>query len=381
MVSALYPLTLATLPELLQKNTLGLLLLALLIQQAQAISRSVNAKRIVSLICIFILILLTHYGSTAAALLYISAFLLSQWIHKRSKWTLWLGFGLLLSSLSSLLAFYLFDIQRFERVMSYAIRMGEYSILGSLFSPENPDFLSSIGMLVVPIGFVALLYYGYRKSNASLSQETSVFWLCNILFCYLLLLPVYEPALLQRFVIFLALPLFFVIAFTLQYTLKSLFWKRSLAGLALLGTTVFATGEITSLILLNKDKEVIYHDLLVMKDAVGFSNNDLILTRNGAEHISNWFLETKSSLITSFTLKDFERYDRIFLLNPTEGGSTAPSGTQEDIQKYQYMMSNISEPAEAQIAYESDHIKLLQLPNPPKEWKFDKEGNWTSYTQ
>lgn len=379
LASAFFPLTLAHMPEFLQKNTLGLLFLAILIQQSQTISKGLDVKRIVSIIFTFILILSTHYGSTAAALLYLVALLLSLWSHNKNKWTLWLGLSLIFGLVISLYSFYNFDIQRFERIISYINRMGESSIMGSLFSPINTDKFTSIIMLVGPLGFVALLYYAYKISKAALTHENSVFWLCNILFCYLLLLPIYEPALIQRFVLFLTLPLLIVIAFTIHYTLKRILWKRVLLGFVILGTILLSIGEITGLVLLNKNKEPIHNDLLVMKETVGFSNNDLILTRNGAEHISNWFLMTKSSLITSFNLEDFEKYNRIFIMNPIEGAMTAPSGANKEIQKYQYMVSNIDEPTEAQVIYQSSHIKLLQLTFPPNEWKFDDDGYWISY--
>lgn len=379
LASAFYPLTLAHMPEFLQKNTLGLLFLAILLQQSKVISKGLAVKRIVSIIFIFILILSTHYGSTAAALLYLVALLLSLWLHNKNKWTLWLGLSLVLGLGISLYSFYTFDIQRFERIISYINRMGESSILGSIFLPNNADKFTSIIMLLVPLGFVALLYYGYRKSKAALTHENSVFWLCNLLFCYLLLLPIYEPALMHRFVLFITLPLLIVIAFTIQYTLKRVLWKRVLIGFVLLGTILLSIGEITGLVLLNKNKEPIYNDLLVMKETVGFSNNDLILTRNGAEHISNWFLMTKSSLITSFNLEDFEKYNRIFILNPTERAMSAPSGANKEIQKYHYMVSNIEEPKDSEVIFESSHIKLSELTFPPKEWKFDDDGYWISY--
>ncbi len=378
-ISAFYPLSLVHLPEFLQKNILGLLLLAILMQQSRLALKHLNVRRIIVLILVFILIVLSHYGTTAVALLYLCAFLISLWIHKRRSWTFWIGLSLMAGLAISLMTFYFLDAQRFERIISYIYRIFDSSSLGLIFSSSNSDKFTSIFMLLVPLGFVAWLYYGYKKSKVVLSFENSTFWLCNIIFCYLLLLPIYEPLLMARFVNYLTLPLIFILAFTLQNTVQRVIWKRVLIGLALFGTVLIAVGDITSLFFHNRNKELIYRDLMDMKQKNDFNEKDLIITRNGAEHVSNWFLNTKSCLITSFNIKDFDKYDRILIMNPTEGAMSLQSNTNEDAQKYNYMLSNIQEPAEAKVIHSSMHIILLQLDAPPEEWKFDNEGNWIGY--
>ena len=116
-----------------------------------------------------------------------------------------------------------------------------------------------------------------------------------------------------------------------------------------------------------------------MKQSVEFQKNDLILTRHGAEHISNWFLGTKACLITSFSNNDLKKYDRLFILNPTKKNTSLASDTDVASKKYYYMTINIPEPEEASLIFESNHIRLLQLKKIPKEWKFDSNGNWIAY--
>jgi len=111
----------------------------------------------------------------------------------------------------------------------------------------------------------------------------------------------------------------------------------------------------------------------------GFTERDLILTRNGVVHIVNWFLGSKSSLITSFNSSDINKYERVFIMNPLEGAMKLQSITNIDNQKYNYMLSNIEEPSEAEAVYNSNHVKLLQITEFPKEWRFDKQGNWVGY--
>ncbi len=377
--SAFYPLTLVHLPEFLQKNTLGLFLLAVFILQSKTALEGLNLKVMLSLAFTFILILLTHYGSAAVALLYILAFLISLWLHNRKTGALWLILGLLVGFAVSVWAFYTLDYQRFIRISSYMSRIMSNSSLGLLFSADDPDKFSTVFMLIVPLGFVALLYYGYWRSKTWITSENSVFWFGNILFSYFLLLPIYEPLLLARFVNFLSLPMIFIVAYTLQHTIRSVLWKRVLVAFAILGPITMVTGEITSLKLHNRNKEGSYADLLIMKDKMGFGEEDLIITRNGAEHVANWFLNTKSTLITSFNTNDLKKYERVFIMNPVEGSMRLQSSSNQDVQKYNYMLSNITVPEEAKPVYESAYIHLFLLESVPKAWTYNEEGNWKGY--
>lgn len=378
-VSAFYPLTLVHHPEFLQKNMLGLLLLAILMLQSKLLFEQPSNRHIFIFVFTFILILLTHFGSAGVSLLYICSILLSLFIHKRKTWSIAFSLSLILGLAIALVTFYFLDVQRFERISSYINRIVDSSSLGLLFSANDPDKFTTIIMFLLPLGCTILLYSNYKKNKKQLSFSNSTFWLGNIIFFYSLLLPIYEPLLMARFVSYLTLPLIFIVAFTLQNSIQRALWKRGLVGLAIFGTVFIAIGDITSLIMHNRNKEEAYNDLLIMKDKFGFTDQDLILTRNGVEHIANWFLNSKSSLITSFSLSDFNKYHRIFIMNPTEGAMKLQSITNVDNQKYNYMLSNIEEPTEGEVVFSSTHIKLIQVKYPPQKWKFDKEGKWTGY--
>lgn len=378
-VSAFYPLTLVHHPEFLQKNMLGLLLLALLMLQTKILIDQYSLKRVALFIIIFFLIILTHFGSAGAAILYVCAILISMWIHKKKAWSIKVSLGLVFGLASALLPFYFLDIQRFERISSYMYRIADSSILGLLFSANDPDKFTTIIMFLLPLGCTILFYRIFKKNRKQLSLSNSTFWLGNIIFFYLLLLPIYEPLLMARFVSYLTLPLIFIVVYTILNVIELKIWKRALVSLAVFGTLFIAAGDITSLFMHNKNKEAAYLDLLNMKENIDFSDKDLILTRNGAEHIANWFLKSKSSLITSFNSSDLYKYERIFIMNPTEGAMKIQSITNVDNQKYNYMLSNIEEPADAEVVYNSDHIKLIQIKHLPTEWKLDNKGNWIGY--
>lgn len=379
--SAFYPLSILHMPEFLQKNTLGLLLVAVLIQQSIKVLEYQSIKRFGRLVFLFLLIVLTHFGSTAVAILYIASLLLSFFIHKRITWTPKLTLGLIFGLGISLLAFYLMDIQRFERIGYYVDRILDSSSLALVFSSDDPDKFISILTIIVPLGVATLFYYYYKKVAVKVDYENSLFWLANIIFCYLLVLPIYDSTLIARFVIYMSLPLIYVLVFTIQYTITKQWIKKITLGLVVFGTVAIGGASIATLFFLNKSKGEVYLDLMEMKKSVIFNDNDLIITRHGAEHISNWFLGTKSCLITSFSSNDLQKYDRVFILNPKEKSKSLASDSNEASRKYYYMVSNIQEPEESKILYESTHMKLLQLKVVPEEWKFDSKGNWIAYVK
>ena len=378
-ISAFYPLTLVHHPEFLQKNLLGLLLLSILIYLSKQLIEKQNTKDVIVFALTFLLIIFTHFGTTFVSILYICSILVSIIIHKRKPWSNIFSLSLILGLVISLSTFYYLDIHRFERISSYIIRIVDSSIFGLLFSENDPDKFSTILMFFLPLGFTIILYSFFLKGKQQIHENKSIFWLGNIIFFYSLVLPIYEPLLLARFVNFLTLPLIIIIAYTIQNSLKSIFWKKTIIGISVFVTILIATGDIISLIMHNKNKEEAYKDLLKMKELINFSERDLILSRNGVEHIANWFLNSKSSLITSFNRQDFKKYNRIFILNPIEGEMKLQNVTNKENQKYNYMLSNIDEPSDGIVMYSSSYIKLIHLTNPPKNWKYDHEDNWIGY--
>ncbi len=376
---AFYPLSILHMPEFLQKNVLGLLLLAIFIYQSKLAFAELNLKRVLILCIIFLIILFTHFGTSATALLYLASMAIVTFMHKSKKRSLKLVFIVFVGFSIALITFYFTDVHRFNRVGYYLDRIFDSSSLGLLFSPYDPDKFTTIFMLVIPLAIVLLFYKWYRSAKAKLSMDNSLFWLTQIIFCYLLVLPIYEPLLMARFANFLGLPLVFILIFMIEYYIVKNWVKNALLGLVVAGTLTIGFGDIVSSFWHNKNKEVIYEDLIKMKKTVGLTNNDLIITRNGVEHISNWFLNTKSCLITSFNIKDLSKYERVFILNPTEGSMRLPISTNKATQWYNYMLTNIQIPSNAKNVYKSEHIEFYEIDSQPKEWLFENSGNWKNY--
>lgn len=376
---AFYPLSILQMPEFLQKNMLGLLLFSFFIWQSKLALNQLDPKRLGILSVLFLLIVFTHFGTAAITILYVIAILLAFFMGKSKKVDLKLLLVVLSGLGITLVLFYFIDIQRFNRIGYYINRIYDSSSLGLLFSSHDPDKFTTVFMLIVPLVIAVFLFKWYRSVRVQLSDDNDLFWLSSIIFCYMLVLPIYEPLLMARFANYLVLPVVFIVIYMIRYSVKYTWLKNLILGIVIIGTLTIAFGDIISSFWHNRNKEVIYADLMKMNDTMSFTENDLIITRNGAEHISNWFLNTKSCLITSFNLNDLNKYKRVFILNPREGSMRLSTNTNEAGQWYNYMLSNIEVPSNAIETYISEHIELFKIEARPEEWVFDDNGDWKSY--
>lgn len=383
--SAFLPLSILYMPEFLQKNTLGLLLLATLMMLSKSVFASVEKTALFFSGLLFLLIVLTHYGSTGVVLLYLFSVLLAHLITQKNVNFLKYIVVMILGVFLAFSFIYKFDYHRFERIFFYANQALESSFLGILIDAKsnlNQRLFSGLGILI-PLIISAFFYKLYKGNQTSLSKADKLFWLSNIILTYLLLLPIYDQLLLGRFTLYLSLPLLFIVTYILMYSIDNLRLKQGIIGFFLIGILLMSFGEFMSLQFHNRNKEEVYADLMDMKSKIAFHENDLILTKNGAEHICNWFLGTKAGVITALKHSDFKKYNRIYILNPIEGvlnyeGIENKDATNE-ADKYTFMMRNIPQPKEAKVIYESNYIQLLSLENVPQDWVFDENGYWISY--
>ena len=382
ITTAFYPLTIQYIPEFLQKNALGLFLLATFIYQSLKSTDKTSFKSLIVPGYIFLLIILTHFGSAGAAFLYAAAWIFSTSLNRGFQLNWKLVFILSSIVVAPLATLYFLDGQRFERLEIYASRIFDTSPIGSLLHADAwmGKTLSTL-MIIVPAAIFIFFYRLYLKAKATTPDNVRAIWLSNLVFAYLLVLPIYDQLLLGRFSLFLPLPLTIVIYLSLNYLVSRKWIRISVLAFCLGGVALMAFGEIMSLKFHNPNKEAVYADLLKLKSAVPMTDRDLIIARNGVEHISNWFLGTKSCVITSFNVSDFRKYERIFILNPVEAGLVNRGSPDDNTDRYNYMLENVREPLSAEIIYDSEHMKLLQLPSLPGEWKIDSEGNWKAYQE
>jgi hypothetical protein len=388
MASAFLPLSLVHIPELLQKNALGMLLLAVFIFLSKRAITAIKLQNTILLILTFVLILITHYGSIGVTFLYLFSILIASLLLKKKPKHIRLYGGITTTALILSITFiYFIDIQRYERILFYIQHSFKTSFLGLLFS-ANADVnqkLMAVGTIIIPALVTILFYKLYYKSKESISEENRLFWLSNIIFCYLLILPIYDQLLFGRLTLFTSFPILFISMFILTHSINKNWLKKGILIFIILGTVTMAFGEFFGLKFHNRNKNEIYNDLMTITENQKFHHNDLIITKYGAEHICIWFLKTKSGVITSLNLKDFNNYENIYILNPIEG-TLNYEGIKDieainDANKYTILLKNIPKPKGAKTIYESEHIQLLLLKNAPEEWKYDDNGNWIGYNK
>jgi hypothetical protein len=383
--SAFLPLSLLHLPEFSQKNVLGMLLMAMLMLNTRKSLLSLTPKSGFAFV-IFTLIVLTHFGTAGAAILYgASLFMVFSIVQKKTITILkFAGIGLL-GLASTLVIIHTLDHQRFDRILYYLTESFGSSFL-SLAISSKADTQQRIGAIIsilIPILITLFFYSQYRKNQKKLSEQDQLFWPVNIIFFYLLLLPVYDQLLFARFFLFASLPVGFILVYMLTYCNWRKWVKNAVVLMVLFGTVVMMFGEIMSLKMHNRDKEDVYESITMMKNSISLTPNDLIITKNGAEHICNWFLNTKSGMITSLNKADFTTYRTVYILNPIEGeldfkdieGKKATNETD----RYLFMMRNIPAPKNAVLIYESEYLELFELSSAPLEWEYSADGYWISY--
>ena len=380
-MTAFYPLSLSYLPEFLQKNALGLLLLAIFIDQSINISVKANLKSLTIFSGVFLLITFTHYGTAGASILYCTALATSIILYKNKKTGIKVLIGGLIGLAVSLYFINLFDTQRFDRVIFYINRTFDTSPLGITLhsSSDIYDRITGISLTIIPIGLIYVLYLLFIKNKSTLPPLVRVFWIGNLFFTYLLVLPIYDQLLLGRFSLYLPLPLFFILFLILQYSSPGVLARRIVLVLSVIFVTLMSLGEFMSLKFHNRNAEEAFADLTRLRAEIKLTDADLIIGRNGVEHISNWFLGTKSCVITAFNRNDFNKYSRVFILNPTESGMIIREKIDKELDRYNLMLSNVPIPKTGKEVFSTPQLKLIQIAEPPAEWIFDNVGTWKRY--
>lgn len=382
------PLSVSYMPEYLQKNIFGILLLAILIYYSQRLFGKPNVRDYVITALLVVLIVLSHYGTFGAMFFYGLAVFIAYSIVKRdTKELLLLGLGLGIAGIISVALIYFLDVQRFARIFNYINESISNSLLVALFSGSRSlaQIVSEFGFIVILFSIFFLFHWLYIQSKLSVPIGDRLFWLANIMFCYLLVLPIIDQQLMSRLSSFATIPLIIIFAYSEKYSLKKSWLKTGSVAIVAFMVVFLAFGELVSSRIHSRNNEAILADIEMMQATHEFGSNDLVITRTGADHICNWFLGVKAGVITSVSLEDFERYDKIYVLNPLDGRGTHRNvevgKVESEADKYIYMFRNIPKPEGVEFVFETQHLELFELEMPPSNWSFDADGDWNGYNK
>ncbi len=390
-LSAFLPLTFAHMPELLQKNALGLLLLCALMAATYALLDN-RSPRVLILVCLlFATISLTHLGTLLVTLLFGLALLVAVLLEggwaKRTAQILTIVAS---SAAVGLTAVRSLDDEAFARLLSYARSSLPDSLIGTTISSGSAGSrLAGILGILVPLAALWLLWRSFAAHRESLQLADRVFWLSNVLFAYLLILPFFDLEVLPRFLLFLPLPALVVLGYELRYRKPARF-PRLVLGLASAGVLLLVFGEAMDLARRAPNKEEIHRELMDLRSRFKLSTDDLVLTTYGVNPICNWFLGTSSGLVTAFDKGDLETYDRVYVLNPSEERPAATPDNARDGDRLTFltpqdralaMRQRIPLPIASKPVFASDHLELYELQTVPEIWLFDAEGKWIGYLE
>ncbi|MCB1023981.1 MAG: hypothetical protein KDB79_06320, partial [Acidobacteria bacterium] len=388
-VGAFIPLSLTHMPELLQKNALGLMLFTTLIASIYGALKEFSYKKLAIIVVLTLLIMLTHLGSLVAAGLFAVALTVSLFaVEKTSKRSLTAAASVLVLVAASLLAIFFYDPARFDRIFVFLTSSLSNSLFGLLFSGSAFSVkLQLLAAIILPLGIVYFLYRIWKSAADSTSKADKIFWLTNIIFCYLIVSPFADTDVVPRLFLFIMVPIIVILGFHFKYQNRR--WLNVGAALILtLTSLVMAFGEVMGIVMRNADQKAAQAQILALKNKHDFSPNDLIITKYGVTEIANWFFTTKSTLITSLEKSDFEKYGKVYVLNPIEGSVISDArdentdiGYKTDAEKYRLSRRNIIVRPFLKPVFTSHHFELFEIGTPPENWKFDESGKWIGYTK
>lgn len=384
-VAAFLPLTMVHVPELLQKNMIGMLLLFSLNYFVYLALQQRNARNLGMVAVLVLAIALTHLGSLAVTLAFgisLAAAICNEIRPNNRYWYIVAALVILVASSIWIVA--IADPEAFLRVLHYAQSSLPNSLLGKLLGANTlVDSLLLLGAILVPAALAIALLRVFRRHRDTLALPDRLFWLSHILLAYLLLAPVIDLDVMPRLLLFLPLPAMMIAAYHLRYC-RNKWANRLTVAAATAGTVVMLAGETTGLLMHYPHKAEARYELDDMRARFGLGFDDFILTPYGGNTICNWFLGTRSGLITAFNRDDAPKYARIFVLNPIDSqalGDTAHrmhDGVilfETERQQYEAMRLNVPV-AEMTKMINYRRFDLHAMYKIPDDWLFDGSGMW-----
>lgn len=376
--AAFLPLNFSYMPELLQKNVLGLLLLAWLMQLSFRAMQRPGWLLLAG--PVFGLIALTHLGTLTAAVLWLVALATAALVERQQpaqRMTL-LGASLVALLLGGLSLRH-FDPAALDRITDFLLSGWRNSALGGLFGPTTlVDIAGNLAVCALAFALPLCSLVGYRRVENHLVRPAKIFWMATSLFTGLLILPVFDLDVLPRFVLFLPLPLLFVMGFQLVYGRRER-WSRFWVVAAAAGSLVMMLGEIADLLRPQPDKVVVLRELHRLKSTYRFTEQDLVLAPYAVGPQANWFLGSSAGVVTALNKDDANRYARIFILNTGWEQTTAVGDLQNvhsDADRYRAMRRAVPVPDGMVPEPGYAELRFYRLTKLPEDWVFDENGRW-----
>jgi len=372
--SGFLPLTFANMPEVLQKNMVGLALLGFSLVVLFSWLRDRRTGQLILLLGLLANTCLAHLGSGLAAFLLVTAVVAD--ITLRRATPVEIARIVLLAATVCLViggAIRTFDPASWERV----------AVMSSALVPGTPgDAALSIVAIVLWLGLLFILWRWLLRRAAHRDEAEGSLARVILLWLGLLAMPLWPGEIGMRLLLFMPLGAVVLLVLLLQTFEGHI--PKALAAVSTVAFCLMSVGEATSVLLTYPNKGEISQQLAAAADKHRFSEDDLVITPYGVTPIANWFLGTKASLITAVEEDMHSRYKRIFVLNTLE--RPAPELADGECRVLRsaddrYWATRHDTPVgnEARRDPRFSEFALYRLDEFPEDWVFDDEGRWVGW--
>ena len=373
--SGFLPLTFANMPENLQKNMVGLLLLAFLLLALFQWLRAGKIRQLLLLFLLLVTICAVHLGSAFASLLLVAALILDSLL-SRSSLNQIIRIFLLTTAVAMVVAFgiYVFDPAAAERVMALA---------AGLLPREPGEIL--FALLAVAIWLVLMMVLWRWLSRRTTADDDATATLARVisLWLILLLMPLWPGDIGVRLILFIPLEAVVLLVLFLSMFRKGRFFRYAAAAVTLVFCSM-SMAEAVALSMAYPGKTQTARQLAAAADKYGLSRGDLVITPYGVNPIANWFLGTKASLITAVQRNVTMHYDRVFVLNTLERREPGLEAgecrlVQSEDDRYWSTRHDIPMGEGALPDPDYNMFAFYLVERLPEQWVFDGEGNWAGW--
>lgn len=372
--SGFLPLTFANMPEVLQKNMVGLVLLGFSVVALYGWLRERRTTHLLLLVGLLIAVCLAHLGSALAALLLVAAVFLDVTLRRSTPVEIArIALFSVITGLVIALGIRFFDPASWDRVAA----------MSAALLPSGAGE-AALSILVIAIWF-GLLLYAWRwlaRRTADREEAARILTRVMLLWLGLLAMPLWPGDIGLRLLLFMPLGAVCLLALLLQ-----MLEGRMLRALAAITTVVFclmSVGEAMSVYMVYPNKDEIAKEMAEAADKYGLSQNDLVITPYGVTPVANWFLGTRASLVTAVERDMVSRFERVFVLNTLE--RPAPelaSGdcrlVRSDDDRYRATRHDTPIGNEAERDPDFSTFALYLLGAFPEDWVFDDQGRWLGW--
>jgi len=375
LASGFLPLTFANMPENLQKNMMGLLLLAFAFLLLFRWLRAGKVGQLLVLALLMVTICLVHLGSALAALLLAAALTLDSLL-RRSSLTDLARIALLSTAIVTVIgsAILMFDQAAANRIAA---------LVAGLMPVRLDEFLFSFLLFAIWLGLLLILWRWISRSTADKPAAKATLSRIVALWLGFLAMPLWPGDIGVRLMLFMPLGAVILLVLLLaQFQAVRVF--RHIAVAATLAVCAMSIGEVTQLFMVYPKKTETARQLAAVAVKYELSPNDLVITPYGVNPIANWFLGTRGSLITAVRRDVAEQHDRVFLLNTLERPAPElPPGEcwmiQSENDGYWATRHDIPMVEGAAPDPDYDMFAFFRLEKLPGHWLFDREGKWAGW--